>query len=347
MDLSAFLEQRRGDWKRLEEVLRQVEGSGLGQLDDEQAVEFGRLYRRTASDLNQAQTFVAGDATVQYLNGLVARAYLVIYGRTRIDVLALLSRLFWGYPAIFRRSLGPLLLATLLFAGGAVFGYLASRYDGLLARAYLLPAGMPMIEPRGEGQADPTQVKSTDELTAFSSFLFTHNLGVSLAAFALGMTLGIGSAWLLFSNGVLLGVLLAVFVEAGALRVFLTGVLPHGVLEIPAMLIGGAAGLLLAQGMIRARPWPRVEELARTGKEALWLVWGCVPLLAAAAVLEAGVARAPDWVLSSGVKLAVAAVFGLLFVAYVLLPVWCNPGKSGTPWRDNHANPCSGQTDSQ
>jgi uncharacterized membrane protein SpoIIM required for sporulation len=321
MDLSAFLEQRRSDWKRLEEVLRQVEGSGLGELDDEQAVEFGWLYRRAASDLNQAQTFVAGDATVQYLNDLVARAYLVIYGKARVDVRGLFSRLVWGYPALFRRCFAHFLLATVLFVAGLVFGFLASRYDSTIARSYLLPAGMPMIQPPGEGEDDRTPALSTDELTAFSSFLFTHNLGVSLMAFALGMTLGVGTAWLMFSNGVLLGVLLAVFAEAGAVWAFLTGVLPHGVLEVPACLLGGAAGLLLAQGMIRARPWPRLEELARAGKEALGLVWGCVPLLAVAALLEAGVARAPDWVLSSGIKLAVAALFGLLFVAYVLLPV--------------------------
>jgi uncharacterized membrane protein SpoIIM required for sporulation len=98
--------------------------------------------------------------------------------------------------------------------------------------------------------------------------------------------------------------------------------LPHGVLEIPAVLIAGGAGFVLAQGILRARPWPRQEELARCGKEALLLVSGCVPLLAVAAVLEAGVARAPDWFFSRGVKLAVAGVFGLLFLVYVLLPGW-------------------------
>ena len=103
--------------------------------------------------------------------------------------------------------------------------------------------------------------------------------------------------------------------EAGQLMAFATGILPHGVLEIPAVLIGGAAGFVLAQGSSRARPWPRLEELARSGKEALLLVSGCVPLLAVAALLEAGVARAPDWFLSSGVKLAVAGVFALLFLA--------------------------------
>jgi uncharacterized membrane protein SpoIIM required for sporulation len=181
---------------------------------------------------------------------------------------------------------------------------------------------MPTIRPPKEGETDATPVQTTGQFTAFSSFLFTNNLGVSLAAFALGMTLGVGSAWLLFYNGVMMGALGAVFVEAGQLTAFATGVLPHGVLEIPAALIGGAAGFVLAEGIVRARPWPRREELARAGKEALLLAAGCVPLLAAAAILEAGVARAPDWFVGRGVKLAVASVVGLSFAAYVLLPGW-------------------------
>jgi uncharacterized membrane protein SpoIIM required for sporulation len=322
MDLATFIQERRPDWRKLEETLRRVEGSGLAALDDEQAVEFGQLYRRAASDLNRAQTLVSGDATVQYLNDLVARCYLVIYGKSKVDVGAVLRHLFWGFPAVFRRQLGPVLLATALFAGGFAFGFLASYADPA-SRAYLLPQDMPTIQP-GKGGHEQT----SGEFAEFSSHLFTNNMSVSLVAFALGMTLGVGSAWLLFYNGVLAGALGAVFLQAGAFMEFATGILPHGVLEIPACLIGGAAGFVLARGLIRARPWPRLEELARAGKEALLLVSGCFPLLIAAAILEAGVARSPEWVLSSGVKLAVAGVFAVVFAAYTLLLGW---GKAARP----------------
>jgi uncharacterized membrane protein SpoIIM required for sporulation len=328
MDLATFLQQRRADWRRLEEILQRVEGSGLSALDDEQSVEFGRLYRRAASDLNQAQTFVSGEATERYLNDLVARAYLAIYGKTRVDFWGLVRYLFWGYPAVFRRYLPQFLLATLLFAVGGVFGFLACTFDGKkgeIARAYLLPTDMPTIQPTSEGDNEAASTYNTEELTAFSSFLFTHNVSVSLVAFALGITLGLGTAWLMFYNGVLLGALGAVFVEAGQLTAYATGVLPHGVLEIPACLIGGAAGFVLAQGFLRARPWPRREELARMGKQAVLMLFGCVPLLAVAACLEAGVARAPDWFLGKGLKLAVAGVFALLFLAYILLLGWKRP----------------------
>ncbi|MGH7226399.1 MAG: stage II sporulation protein M, partial [Gemmataceae bacterium] len=316
MDLAAFLQQRRPDWKRLEEILQHVEGSGLSSLDDEQAVEFGRLYRRAASDLNQAQTFVSGEATERYLNDLVARAYLAIYGKTRVDLLGLLRYLFWGYPAVFRRYLPHFLLAALLFAAGGMFGYLVSRYDKDAARAYLLSAHT--IRPPEEGE-DAAEEYDTDRITEFSAYLFTHNVSVTLFAFALGITFGVGTLWVMFYNGVSTGVIAAVFVEADQLKAFATGILPHGVLEIPACLIGGAAGFVLAQGFLRARPWPRREEMARQGKEAVLLLFGCLPLLTVAACLEAGVARAPDWFLNKGLKLAVAGVFGLLFLAYILL----------------------------
>jgi uncharacterized membrane protein SpoIIM required for sporulation len=298
-------------------------------------VEFGRLYRGAASDLNQAQTFVSGDTTVQYLNDLVARSYLAIYAKTKVDVWGFLRFLFWGYPAVFRRYLGYFLLAAAFVVAGALFGYCASFLDPD-SRAFLLPQDMPTIRPSQSGEDDATPLMSTGQLAAFSSGLFANNLGVSLFAFALGITLGVGTAWLLWYNGIMLGALAAVFVEAGQFRTFCTGVLPHGVLELPACVLGGAAGFVLARGLLRARPWPRLEELARAGGQALLLVAGCVPLLAAAAVLEAGVARAPDWFLGSGLKLGVAAVIGLLFLAYLVL---LGRGKHGRPVEALHAAP--------
>jgi uncharacterized membrane protein SpoIIM required for sporulation len=338
MDLSTFLHDRRPGWKRLEELLERAEGSGLACLNEDEAVEFGNLYRRAASDLNQAQTFVSGDAVVRYLNDLVARAYLLIYGRTKIDLRAMVLFLVWGWPAVFRRYLPHFLLAFVLFAFGTAFGFLAcypwskdkasvdAAHD---AQALLGPSGMSTIQPREEGAKDPTQLQTSGQFTEFSSFLFTHNATVTLIAFALGITFGVGTVWFMFENGLLLGVLGAVFFEAertnpghGYFLTFITGIVPHGVLEIPACLIGGAAGLVLAQGMFRARPWPRRQELARVGKEAFLLVSAAVPLLVVAGCLEAGVARAPDWLFPSLLKLTVACVVGLAFLVYTLLLGW-------------------------
>ena len=317
MNLTQFIEQRRPQWQSLQRLLEQVEGSGLPALSGEQAVQFARLYRRTASDLNQAQTFVSGEGTVQYLNDLVARCYLIIHARKDPDLKSLLRTMVLGYPAVFRRCLPYFLVATALFVVGALFGFAASWWDGQAARSFLLPAEMPMIQPGQEQGA-----ASAGTLAGFSGFLFRHNVSVTLVAFALGVTFGLGSAWLMFENGVLIGVLAAVFVEAGEGLAFCTGILPHGVLEIPSALLGGAGGFVLAEALLKARPWPRLQELGRRGREALALVAGAVPLLAVAAFLEAVVARAPEALLDSGLKLVVAALFGSVFVAYLALVGW-------------------------
>src|SRR5437764_848063 len=217
MDLAAFIQHRRPEWHQLEETLERVEGSGLRALDDEQAMEFGRLYRRAASDLNQGQTFVSGEATVRYLNDLVARAYLLIYGKSRIDVWGLVRYFVLGYPAVFRHHLRPFLLATAIVLAGAVFGFLTMFYDAQIAEAYLLPSEIAehSIRPGREGEA-----LSTGHLAELTFFYFVNNTSVSLVAFAGGISFGIVTAWLLFTTGIMLGVLAEVFYQAGQLRLF-------------------------------------------------------------------------------------------------------------------------------
>src|SRR5271163_2715716 len=129
MNLTQFLEQRRPQWQMLQGFLERVEGSGLRALGPNEAVQFATLYRRTASDLNQAQTFITGEGTVLYLNDLVARCYFLIHARKDPRLGTVLWRMVSRYPVVFRRCLPHFLLATALFVIGCVFGFAASYYD--------------------------------------------------------------------------------------------------------------------------------------------------------------------------------------------------------------------------
>ncbi|HMF11097.1 MAG TPA: stage II sporulation protein M [Gemmataceae bacterium] len=325
MDLATFINHRRSAWRRLEEILARVEGSGPKTLNDEQAVEFGQLYRGAASDLNQAQTFVSGDATVQYLNDLVARCYMVIYGQSRPNVVGFWRHLVFGFPAVFRRHWLRVGLAAALFVAGTVFGAAAAYLDADTAQLYLMPANLPTIQPREEEERPGM---ATSQAGTMISFYFTNNLRVCLIAFAMGLTLGVGTAWMMFENGLMMGVLGVAFARAGQVTKFCAEILPHGMVELPAIFIAGGAGFLLAEAIFRARPWPRVEELGRRGRQALLLVAGCVPLILAAALLETLVARAPAWLLGNYLKLSIAGVVALGFAVYVLLLGW---GKWAVP----------------
>src|SRR5260370_42122581 len=176
MDLTTFLHQRQPEWRQLEAILGGVEGSGLGTLDDGQAAEFGRLYRRAASDLNQAQTSVSGDATVQYLNDLVARCYMVIYAGSQPNIRGFIRHLIFGFPAVFRRSWSRVLLATLLFTAGSLFGATAAYLDADTAQLFLMPPNFPTIRPKEEGNRGPGM--STGQAGTMVSFYFTNNLRV-------------------------------------------------------------------------------------------------------------------------------------------------------------------------
>ncbi len=312
MDLPTFLQQRRPEWRKLEEMLSRVEGSGLRGLSDDEAVEFGRLYRRAASDLNQAQTFVSGDETVGYLNQLVARGYMQVYsGRSRFTPLVWLKAAFLDYPRTMRRNMGFVLMVAGLFIAGLLLGIVVALNDAHFIE-YLFPPGFQYIKPGRE-----RETFDSESVTAMTGFYFANNVRVTLLAYALGFTLGVGTCWLVFVTALQIGALAVVFYRAEQVTSFCAELLPHGVVEIPAIIIGAASGLLLARGLIVARPWSRLDELARLGKESIRLVWGIVPLLAAAAVLEAAVARAPSWLLGNWLKLTVAAAIGLLFVAYI------------------------------
>ncbi len=312
MDLPTFLKQSLPEWRKLEEMLSRVEGSGLRGLSDDEAVEFGRLYRRAASDLNQAQTFVSGDETVGYLNQLVARGYMQVYsGRSRFTPLVWLKAAFLDYPRTVRRNMGYVLFAAALFLLGGVIGSILALRDSHFIE-YVFPPNFPHIKPGLENSR-----MSPEAVTAMTGFYFSNNVRVTLLVYALGLTLGVGTCWMLYAEGLRLGALGVVFYRAEELTSFCAELLPHGVLELPAIILGAASGLLLGRGLIVARPWSRLDELARLGKESIRLVWGIVPLLAAAAVLEAAVARAPSWLLGNWLKLTVAAAIGLLFVAYI------------------------------
>src|SRR5206468_8756632 len=82
---------------------------------------------------------------------------------------------------------------------------------------------------------------SADHMTKFSAELMVNNISVSIRALAFGATYGIGTVILLFYNGVILGLVIVDYVMAGQ-TVFLLGwLLPHGVIELPAIFIGAQA----------------------------------------------------------------------------------------------------------
>src|SRR5262249_55985142 len=133
-----------------------------------------------------------------------------------------------------------------------------------------------------------TQDRLAGQKTAFSAFLMTHNTRVSIFTLALGMTWGVGTLLMLFYNGVILGAVTVDYVRAGQAKFLVGWLLPHGAIEIPAILIAGQAGLVLARALIG---WggrtPLRLRLRQAAPDVVTLIFGVAVLLIWAGFVEA------------------------------------------------------------
>ncbi len=317
MDLNEFMARGRPRWERLSALLDDVQRAGLRSLSLEQAREFGRLYRAASSDLLWARGRAASAELVEYLNDLVARGYAHTYPGERprlADVLGFLAR---GFPRLVRREWKAVLAAYALFLGGALFGYAAMHFDPGAA-AYLVPTEHQSLDPDHRvSQAAQEESASAQQQSAFASFLFTHNMEVAFFAFALGLTLGAGTAILLFVNGLFLGALAQAYQAKGHALWFWAWILPHGVPEISAICLAGAAGLVLGRALLAPGERSRADALRDEGRKAVRLTLGTLPLFVVAGLIEGTISQIHEPHLPSLVKVLFAAAVAALLALYL------------------------------
>ncbi|MCL2179322.1 MAG: stage II sporulation protein M [Proteobacteria bacterium] len=335
MDLAEFVNEKRHRWESLERLLQVTETQGVRVLSVEQGKEFIRLYRLASSDLVWSQAHAGLSEVVDYLNRLVARAYAQVAPRPKLHVRALFLFVLEGFPRLLVGEWRVFVLAVGLFFGGAGFGYLAAHANPELAH-HMVSEDHILEDPAQRVQREATgETLAGDKQVLFASFLFTHNIQVAIFCFCLGLTLGIGTALLLFFNGVLLGSLAWVYAQKGLLAWFCAWILPHGIPEITVICIAGAAGFLLARGIVSPKDKKRSTALYEASKPATQLLLGTFPLFVYAGIIEATLSQIHPPKLSIAFKLGFALFSGLLVYGYLLSPllqrVWWGLRGGGTP----------------
>jgi uncharacterized membrane protein SpoIIM required for sporulation len=293
LDLARFVETERPYWKALEQILDLLERSPDRKLSFEEAQQFHALYQRAGSDLARISGFASEGDLRRHLEWLVSRAYSEIHesrGREKPKPWRWITREF---PRAFRRHPRALALSLALTLAGAIFGGLALKFDPE-AKAVLMPFEGLQISP-AERVAREKQSQGKElagRKGRFSAQLMTHNTQVALFALASGVTFGFLTIVLLFYNGVTLGAVALDYILGGQ-SAFLAGwLLPHGVIEIPAILIGGQAGLIVAHALIG---WnsrvSRADRLRAVLPDVVMLAAGCAAMLVWAGIIEAFVSQ--------------------------------------------------------
>jgi len=302
-----WLKSRKPHWDRLQKLLEYVSEHGINSLTRSELRELGLLYRQIASDLSTAREDRGADQYARYLNQLLGQAHNVIYAGRRSDPWGILRFYATTFPQTFRRMLPYTTAAFAMFLAGAVAGGLLTFKLANFARFFLGAQMMDTIEHR---QMWTHSVVSIAPLA--SSSIMTNNISVSFATFAMGMTAGIGTLYMMVFNGLLLGVIGAACWQSGMSVQLWSFVAPHGVLELPAIFIAGGAGLRVAHGILFPGYLPRKESIARAGQEAVRLALGCLPILIVAGIIEGFVSPSSLPVMT---KFLLAM---LLFAAFVL-----------------------------
>ena len=278
---SRWIEKRKPYWDRLALIIEKAGRRGLGVLSYAELSELGLLYRQIAADLAAVREDPLSRPWAGYLNQLLARAHNLIYMGRTVRPRSILG--FYGreFPRLFRETWRYSALAIMLFIAGAIAGFLATLADPALQRVFLGPEMSATIDRR---EMWTHSVVTIEPLA--SSAIMTNNLTVSFTMFAAGIIAGVGTVYLLAMNGVMLGVIGAACWQAGMSLQLWSFVAPHGILELPAVFIAGAGGLLLGRGLLFPGELPRRESVALYGGQGVRLALGIIPLLVLAGVLE-------------------------------------------------------------
>jgi uncharacterized membrane protein SpoIIM required for sporulation len=277
-----WIELRQENWSRLESLVHRVEAGSLKTLSSDDLRDFGLLYRQAAADLSATRADQSSRTLEGYLNQLVSRAHNYIYSGQKMGFASMWDFLAHGYPRIFRRLLPYTMAGLLLFLAGALLGSLVTLTRPAFMHAMLGPEMIDKIEHH--------QMWTDSILTAkpqASSAIMTNNIGVCFYTYAGGIIAGLGTIFLMFTNGLNIGV---VGVACGQHHMALSlwsFVAAHGALELPAIFISGGAGLRLAAGLLFPGMLRRKDSLAVAGSESVRLISGTVPMLIVAGLLEA------------------------------------------------------------
>lgn len=277
----AFLQENADKWERFEQMLRDDEA------DPDQLAD---LYVEVTDDLAYAQTFYPDSEATQYLNDLAGEAHQHLY-QTRSETGQRIAT-FWTeeIPEALAATRTEQGLSLVLFLVAVGVGTLSAAYDPGFIRLIFGDAYVNETLAAIERGAPMAVYKEMHQVPMFLGIAL-NNVKVAFFAFAAGLLCSVGTGVVLVQNGIMLGAFHYLFYEYGVLDRALLTVYIHGTLEISAIVVAGAAGLVMGNGLLFPGSYPRLESFRRSAKRGLKIVVGLVPVFILAAFLEGFVTR--------------------------------------------------------
>jgi uncharacterized membrane protein SpoIIM required for sporulation len=280
MDVDSFIGAHNQEWKLLEEACKRG-SDGLSSRSGAEISETVRLYLRVSTHLTQARSRYADPRLERYLNDLVSHARQSIYAARPGTVRGFASFFGARYRAEIRRT-SPYILVAVAITVVLTLASWAWIANSAEARLGLIPPAARAAIRRFGGDRSPDLGPSH----AVATMILFHNVEVAFLAFALGVTLGVGTVYILITNALTLGVLAGAFGSAGHGEQFWALILPHGILELTAICIAAGAGLRIGWAIVDPGERSRSLALAEEATGAVVVALGVVPAFVIAATIE-------------------------------------------------------------
>lgn len=315
MTPETFVAQRQAAWGELRALLAMSTSKRrLRNLGGEKVRRMADLYREVAADLAVAR--LRFPALAPELSDLVRDSHAILYQPHRPGLRSVLKFLTHGFPRLVRSEwrfitigiallMGPFLLAM-------IWGILApSKAEVLLPEALReLAREGPSAKPISPG------VGALAEGTVFFTSILVNNVKVGFLTFAGGVLFGVGAAFVMVSNGMFFGALFGVMISHGHGVELFAWTTPHGVLELSAIAIAGAAGTRMGWSLIDPGPLRRSKALAEAAGKSIRMIVGVSVALFFAALVEGYVT--PSALFSEWAKIAIGVAIGVAFWIYIV-----------------------------
>jgi len=308
---AAFVKQNKEKWIVFEKAIAFSSKISPDELADQ--------YIHLTNDLAYAQTYYPESKTLLYLNSLASQAHQKIYKNKKESRNRIVD--FWRdeFPLFFYQHHKTLFYSFLIFAVATAIGVVSTLYDDSFVRLIL---GDSYVNEtlNNIAKGDPTAIYKSGSETGLFLGITINNIRVAFIAYALGVFTSVGTAYVLFNNGVMLGAFFTMFYNQGLLFEASKNIWLHGTIEISVIIVAGAAGLIMGNSILFPKTYSRKVSFVRGAKDGLKVVVSTIPFFIIAGFIEGFITRYSQMPTILALTIIFASL-ALVLYYYIVYPI--------------------------
>ena len=313
MKESTFIAKNEDDWYQLEKLLTQPR---------KDADELLHLFEKVSGDLAYARTYYPNRSIRVYLNNLTQEVLNTLTKkRKKFSFSDIIDFYKITLPAEIYRSRKAFYVSFFVFTAAVLIGVVSSANVEDFANVVLGDAYVSMTEEY-INKGDPMAVYKQEEQGSMFMWLTVHNIRVSFLCFVMGLLGSIGTIIILLSNGIMLGTFQYFFYKKGLFVTSFLTIWIHGTIEISSIILAGAAGIILGNGLMFPKSYTRNASLLLSAKRSLRIILAIIPLFVIAGFLESFVTRLTELPTIVKVLIILASLLFILSI-FVVYPIYC------------------------